>query len=36
MALDDGTRARLVAWFADANADLAEQLGRPIDRWAHA
>jgi hypothetical protein len=36
VTLDDGTRARLVAWFADANADLAERLGRPIDRWAHA
>ncbi|MET0911924.1 MAG: sulfotransferase [Acidimicrobiales bacterium] len=36
VVLDDGTRARLVAWFADANADLAEELGRPIDRWAHA
>jgi hypothetical protein len=33
--LDDDTRARLAAWFADANADLAERLGRPIDRWAH-
>jgi hypothetical protein len=32
-ALDAGTRARLVAWFADANADLAELLGRPLDRW---
>jgi hypothetical protein len=31
--LDDGTRARLAAWFADANADLAELLGRPITRW---
>ena len=35
VTLDDGTRARLAAWFADANADLAERLGRPIDRWAH-
>jgi hypothetical protein len=34
--LDDGTRARLAAWFADANADLAERLGRPIERWTHA
>ena len=36
VVLDDGTRARLAAWFADANADLAELLGRPIDRWTHA
>ena len=35
VVLDDGTRDRLVAWFADANADLADRLGRPIDRWAH-
>lgn len=34
--LDDGTRARLADWFADANADLAERLGRPIERWTHA
>jgi hypothetical protein len=32
-ALDPGARARLAAWFADANADLAELLGRPLDRW---
>jgi len=32
-ALDAETRARLAAWFADANADLAELLGRPLDRW---
>jgi hypothetical protein len=32
-APDDGTRDRLAAWFADANADLAELLGRPLDRW---
>jgi hypothetical protein len=31
--LDAATRARLAAWFADANADLAELLGRPLDRW---
>lgn len=35
VTLDAGTRARLAAWFADANADLARRLGRPIDRWAH-
>jgi Sulfotransferase domain len=35
-ALDDGTRARLAAWYADANADLADLLGRPITRWTHA
>ena len=35
-ALDDGTRARLAAGFAAANADLAALLGRPIDRWTHA
>lgn len=33
VALDAGTRARLAAWFADANADLAALLGRPLDRW---
>ncbi|HYF46264.1 MAG TPA: hypothetical protein VD926_08655, partial [Acidimicrobiales bacterium] len=31
--LDAGTRARLAAWFADANADLEQLLGRPLDRW---
>lgn len=36
VTLDDGTRARLADWFADANADLAERLGRPIERWTHA
>jgi len=36
VTLDDGTRARLAGWFADANADLAERLGRPIERWTHA
>ena len=36
ITLDVETRARLAAWFADANADLAERLGRPIDQWAHA
>jgi hypothetical protein len=36
VALDDTARARLAAWFADANADLAERLGRPIERWTHA
>lgn len=36
VTLDDGTRARLAGWFADANADLARRLGRPIDRWTHA
>jgi len=35
VTLDDGTRARLAGWFADANADLARRLGRPIDRWTH-
>ncbi len=35
-ALDAGTRARLAAWFADANAELAAWLGRPIDAWTHA
>ncbi len=34
-SLDERDRARLAAWFADANADLAELLGRPIDRWTH-
>ena len=29
MTLDDGTRARLVAWFADANADLRRAVGSP-------
>ena len=33
LVLDDGVRADLVARFADANADLAELLGRPIDCW---
>ena len=36
LTLDDGTRARLADWFADANTDLAERLGRPIERWSHA
>jgi hypothetical protein len=31
--LDGATRARLADWFADANAELAELLGRPITRW---
>jgi hypothetical protein len=34
VALDTGARARLAAWFADANADLASMLGRPITRWS--
>jgi hypothetical protein len=34
VALDAGTRARLAAWFADANADLAQLLGRPMTRWS--
>ena len=33
LVLDAGTRARLAAWFADDNADLAALLGRPITRW---
>jgi hypothetical protein len=33
VTLDDDTRTRLAAWYADANADLAELLGRPLDRW---
>ena len=33
LVLDAGTRARLAAHFADANADLADLLGRPITRW---
>ena len=36
ITLDDDTRSRLAAWFADANLDLAERLGRPLDRWTHA
>jgi Sulfotransferase domain len=34
-ALDPDVRARLAAWFADANCDLATRLGRPLDRWTH-
>ena len=33
LVLDAGARARLAAWFADANTDLAALLGRPITRW---
>jgi len=33
LVLDGATRARLADWFADANAELAELLGRPITRW---
>jgi hypothetical protein len=33
LVLDGATRARLADWFADANAELAELLGRPTTRW---
>jgi hypothetical protein len=34
IVLDAGTEARLRTWFADADAALADRLGRPLDRWS--
>ncbi len=33
--LPAAVRERLVAWFAEPNAALAQRLGRPLDRWTH-
>ena len=33
VVLDADTRSRLAAHFVDANAELADLLGRPLDRW---
>lgn len=34
--IDRDTRARLATFFTEANADLAERLGRPLEHWTHA
>ncbi len=33
LTLDDETRGRLAAWFAEPNAALAQRLGRPLSHW---